>query len=167
VANLSALCTGRFYPPWDILVLTSVRDWIQGHSASGRIKSMKNPEDPIENTTCELPVCSPVPQPTAPSHTSIITCSRPISLVLRAYILAIYASLKFLSFLLIYEIWTSCLICSLSTPLPIHHLPLFRCFKQLSFWPDFPTQLYHVLEIIKKCWYNNTLPEQQIFIAWK
>jgi len=37
----------------------------QGHSAAGRITSMKNSNDTIGNQTCNLPTCSAVPQPTA------------------------------------------------------------------------------------------------------
>ena len=33
---------------------------------AGRIKSMKNPNDPIGNRTHDLPACSAVPQPNAP-----------------------------------------------------------------------------------------------------
>ena len=69
---------------------------------------------------------------------SLIAYSRPINVVLRTYILAIYTSLKFLSVLLICEIWTNHFICSLSTSLPIHHSQLFCCFQQLSSGPDLP-----------------------------
>ena len=37
----------------------------QGHSAAGRIMSMKNSNDTIGNRTRDLPVCSTVPQPTS------------------------------------------------------------------------------------------------------
>jgi len=37
----------------------------QEHSATGRIMSMNNFNDTIENQTRDLPVCSAVPQPTA------------------------------------------------------------------------------------------------------
>ena len=37
----------------------------QGHSAAGRIMSMKNSSDNIGNRTRDLPTCSAVPQPTA------------------------------------------------------------------------------------------------------
>jgi hypothetical protein len=40
----------------------------QGHSAAGRITSMKNSNDTIGNRTCDLLACSAVPQPTAPLH---------------------------------------------------------------------------------------------------
>jgi hypothetical protein len=38
----------------------------QGHSAAGRIMSMKNSNDTIENRTRDLPTCTSVLQPTAP-----------------------------------------------------------------------------------------------------
>jgi hypothetical protein len=38
----------------------------QGHSAAGRIMSMKNSNDNIGNRTRDLSACSAVPQPTAP-----------------------------------------------------------------------------------------------------
>jgi hypothetical protein len=41
----------------------------QGHSAIGRIKSLKNSSDPIGNRTRNLPACSAVPQPTASLRT--------------------------------------------------------------------------------------------------
>ena len=41
----------------------------QGHSAAGRIMSMKNSYDTIGNRTRDLPTCSAVPQPTAPPRT--------------------------------------------------------------------------------------------------
>ena len=37
----------------------------QGHSAAGRILSMKNSNDNNGNRTRDLPTCSTVPQPTA------------------------------------------------------------------------------------------------------
>ena len=46
---------------------------IQGHSAAGRIMSMNNPNNPNGNRTRDLPVCSAVPQPTAPPR--ILTAS--------------------------------------------------------------------------------------------
>jgi hypothetical protein len=71
VVRLSALRTGRLYSPgripgthfWQRLSRT------QGHNATGRIKSLKNSSDSIRNRTRDLPVCSTVPQPTAPPRT--------------------------------------------------------------------------------------------------
>ena len=40
-----------------------------GHSETGRIMSMKNSSETIENRTRDLPACSAVPQPTPPPHT--------------------------------------------------------------------------------------------------
>jgi len=38
----------------------------QGHSAIGRIMSMKNSSDTIRNRTSDLPACNAVPKPTPP-----------------------------------------------------------------------------------------------------
>ena len=40
----------------------------QGHSAAGRIMSMKNSTDTIGNRIRDLPACSAVPQTPAPPH---------------------------------------------------------------------------------------------------
>jgi hypothetical protein len=58
-------------PQERFLVLISVRGWVdpRAHNATGRIKSLKNSSDSIGNRTCDLPVCSAVPQPTAPLRT--------------------------------------------------------------------------------------------------
>ena len=63
----SALCTGHLYPQAIFLVLISGKRLSQpeGHSAAGRIMSMKNSDDTIGNRTRDLPACSAVPQPTA------------------------------------------------------------------------------------------------------
>jgi hypothetical protein len=68
VVRLSALRTGHRHPKGNIpgthfsLMLSQP----QGQSATGRIMSMKNSNDTIGNLTRDLPVCSAVPQPTAP-----------------------------------------------------------------------------------------------------
>jgi hypothetical protein len=48
---------------------------LQGHCASGRIKSMKIPSDPVGNQTRDLVAYSTVAQPTIPPHTSSLICS--------------------------------------------------------------------------------------------
>jgi hypothetical protein len=67
MARLSALCTGRLYPP-DNIPDTHFPQRLsqpQGHSAATSIMSMKNANDTNGNRTCDLPACSAVPQPTA------------------------------------------------------------------------------------------------------
>jgi len=62
VAKLSALCTGRFYPPSKYPSYLS-RYWLsrtQIRSAAEDMKSMKNPNDPSGNQT----------QPTVLPHTA-------------------------------------------------------------------------------------------------
>jgi DNA-binding CsgD family transcriptional regulator len=68
VARLSALSTGRLYPPENIpgTHLCQRLSRPQGHSAAERIISMKNTSVTIGNRSRDLPVCSAVPQPTAP-----------------------------------------------------------------------------------------------------
>ena len=53
------------------MILISVRGLSQpqGHSAAGRIMSMKNSNDTNENRTRDLPACSALPQPIAPRRT--------------------------------------------------------------------------------------------------
>ena len=71
VVRLSALPTGRLYPPGDVPGTQFFWRLGQshGHSAAGRIESMKNPSDTIGNRTRELPACIAVPQPTATLRT--------------------------------------------------------------------------------------------------
>ena len=66
VVRLSALRTSRLYPPENIpgTHFCQRLSQPQGHSAAGRIMSMKNSNDTIGNPTRDLPACSAVPQPT-------------------------------------------------------------------------------------------------------
>ena len=65
VARLSALHTGRLYPPGDTYGTHSY----QGHSAAERIKSKKNLNDAIGIRIRDLPAYSALPQPTEPLPT--------------------------------------------------------------------------------------------------
>jgi len=69
-ARLSALRTRRLYPPENIpgTHFCYRLSQPQGHSAAGTIMSMKNSNNTIGNRTSDLPACSAVPQPTAPSR---------------------------------------------------------------------------------------------------
>ena len=74
VVWLSAIRTGRIYPPGKI----PGTDFCQrlsrplGHSAAGKIKSIKNFNGSNRNRTHDLSVCSLVPQPTAPPNTPVL-----------------------------------------------------------------------------------------------
>ena len=70
---MSALHTGCLYPrkySWYSFLLEAESP--QGHSSAERIMSMKKFIDTIGNQTCNLPTCSPVPQPTAPPRAPFI-----------------------------------------------------------------------------------------------
>jgi hypothetical protein len=64
LVRLSVLRTCRLYPPGNIpgTHLWSRLSQPQGHSAAGRIMSMKNSNDTIGNRTRDLPTCSAVTQ---------------------------------------------------------------------------------------------------------
>jgi hypothetical protein len=68
VLRLSAIRTGRFYPPGNIpgthLYQRLCRP--QGHSAAGKIMSIKNSIETIGNRTDDHMSCGTVPQLTAP-----------------------------------------------------------------------------------------------------
>jgi hypothetical protein len=68
VARLSVLRTGRLYPPGNIAGthFCYKLNRPQGHSAAGRVMSIKNSSYTVGNRTCDLPTCSAVPQQTAP-----------------------------------------------------------------------------------------------------
>ena len=68
MVSLSALRTGHVYPPGNIPVSHFCKRLSrpQGHSAAGRIMSIKNSNDTIGNRTRDLPAFSAVPQLTAP-----------------------------------------------------------------------------------------------------
>ena len=68
VVRFSALRTGHLYPPGNIpgTHFCQRLSRPQGHSAAGRIMSMKNSSETIGNRTRDLSTYSAVPQPTAP-----------------------------------------------------------------------------------------------------
>ena len=84
VVRLPALRNGRLYPPGNIpgthfyLRLSQP----QVRSAAGRITSMKNCNDAIENRTRELPACSAVPWTYKGCPNSTTVCVRNIDISL-------------------------------------------------------------------------------------
>ena len=79
VICLSAIRTGRLYHPGDTpgthFCKRSSRT--QDHSVVGRIRSMKNLNEPIGNRTRNLPACSAVPQPNACTLIKEISTRKP------------------------------------------------------------------------------------------
>jgi hypothetical protein len=73
MVRLSALRTGRLYPPGNIpdTHFCERLSLPQGHSAAGRIMYIKNFNDTIRNRNRDLPACSAVPQPTAPPRAPV------------------------------------------------------------------------------------------------
>jgi hypothetical protein len=72
VVRLSALRTGLYSPgiiPGTRTHFSKRLSQPQGHSAAGRIISMKHSSDTIGNRNRDLPACSTVPQPNAPPRT--------------------------------------------------------------------------------------------------
>ena len=74
VIKLSALHTDRLYPPGNMPNTNFCKrlGQPQGHSAAGRIISMKNSNETNSNRTRDLPDCSAVPQQTAPSRAPVL-----------------------------------------------------------------------------------------------
>ena len=74
VVHLSALRTCRLYPLGNISGTHFCwrLSWPQGHSATGRITSMKNSNDTIGNWTYDFLACTAVPQRTASLHAHIL-----------------------------------------------------------------------------------------------
>jgi hypothetical protein len=73
VIRLSALRTGRLYLPGDIpgTGFCQRLSRLQGHSAAGRSKSMKNPNDSFGILIRDLPAYSAVPKPAEPPCNSV------------------------------------------------------------------------------------------------
>ena len=70
VVRLSALRTGRLYSPGNIPGTYSYQRLCRpyGHCPAGRIMSMKNSNDTSGSRILDFPVCSTVPQPSAPPN---------------------------------------------------------------------------------------------------
>ena len=74
VVRLSALYTGRLYPPGSIPATNFCQRMGRpdSHSTTGRIMSMKNSSDTTRNRIRDLQTCSTVSQPIAPSRSPFI-----------------------------------------------------------------------------------------------
>ena len=74
VVRLSALCISHLYHPGNIPGTHFCYRLIQpqGHSAGGRIMSMKNANDTFGNRTRDLPAFSAVPQQAEPLRTPTV-----------------------------------------------------------------------------------------------
>ena len=68
---MSALHTGRLYPTREIsgAHFCQKLSRYQGHSATEKVKSVKNVKDPSGYQTQDIPACSVVRQQTAPPRT--------------------------------------------------------------------------------------------------
>ena len=71
VARLSALSTGRLYPPGNSLGnhFCERLNRLEGYITVGRIMLMKNRNNPIGKRTCDLLACIAVSQATVPPRT--------------------------------------------------------------------------------------------------
>jgi len=68
----------------------------QGHSAAGKITSMKNSNDTIANRTRNLPACSTVPQPTVPPHAPVLCSINANYSPMNAQVIVLKPILKFI-----------------------------------------------------------------------
>jgi len=58
---------------WCSFLLETIQP--QGHSAAGRIMSIKNSNDTVRKQTHDLPACSAVPKPTVPPRAPTFNCT--------------------------------------------------------------------------------------------
>jgi hypothetical protein len=78
VARLAPLLSGHIYPPGNTpgSHFCYKLSGTQGHSATGRIMSIKNSNDTIGNQTRDLPACSAVRPPTVPLRAPLYLCRK-------------------------------------------------------------------------------------------